>query len=117
MPAIAAVRAARGPEQFTTVPHVTTSPEASVTLSTLEPSRGFGHRDHFVRQVLNTAFTGRAFPPVKQGVAVKITLVDQVVVAHQDVVEIIKRVIRFDFLSGHVLGTSPQFGLNFLTLF
>ena len=56
----------------------------------------------------NTGTLGFAFEPVEHGSAVKISFVDQIVVARQNVIQLIERICSGDFIAAKVLGACAK---------
>ena len=53
-------------------------------------------------------FAGGSFPPIKQGVAVEVALIHQIVVGRDDIFQIVERIISRNLIRHHVFGASPQ---------
>ena len=75
-----------------------------------------GDRGDLVGDIVHAAFFGAAFPPIEQGVAVKIALIHQIVVARDNIVELVERIGGGNFVAGHMAGASPASGLHRLCI-
>ena len=75
---------------------------------TLDPAALAIKRHDLVSEVLHAAAPGHAAHPVEHGAAVEITFVPGVVIAGQDVVELVEGVAFGDLVAGHVPGSGPE---------
>ena len=80
------------------------------------PGRVEVHANDFVGAVFDPALARRTPPPVKDGRAVEIALVDRVVAAGDDVVELVERELRRDLLAAEHARARAEVRLDLLVL-